>query len=113
MNDVRANQAVFVEPSGRNFLQQNPGHRWRASDPGGTIVRSLVTCRDLFSSNERVNDPFETFLALDHFDNQLSLDDLVIFENVRLKLLVAAADLSDNIVRLLLQMDLVDSDQIQ
>lgn len=72
-----------------------------------------MTRGDLFASNERINDPLKTLFTLNHFDDKLFLNDLVILENVRLKLLVTTADLSDHIIRLLLEMNLVDTNQVQ
>lgn len=57
--------------------------------------------------------PFKTLLALDHFDDQLSLDRLVVLDDVGLELLVASTNLSNHIVSLLLQMDLVDTNKEQ
>ena len=72
-----------------------------------------MTRGNLFTSNKCINDPLETFLALDHFDDELSFDDLVVLENVWLKLLITTANLSNNVVRLLLKMNFVDSHQVK
>ena len=68
---------------------------------------------NLLASNKGIHDPLETFLALNHLDDELSLDDLVVLENVRLKLLVAAANLRNHIVSFLFEMDLVESNQVE
>jgi len=91
----------------------DPGHSWRACSSSCTVICSLVARWNLFTPNQCINNPLDTFLALDHFNDQLSLNDLVIFENVRLKLLVASADLSNYIIRLLLEMNLIDSHQVK
>ena len=72
-----------------------------------------MTSGNLLASNKSINDPFETFLALNHFDNELSLNDLVILENVRFELLVATTDLRNHIVCFLFKMDFVQSNQIK
>ena len=68
---------------------------------------------NLFASHQCINDPLETLFTLNHFDDKLSLDLHLILKNVRFKLLVAATDLSNNIIRLLLKMNLIDSDQVK
>lgn len=72
-----------------------------------------MTRGDLFASNDSINDPLKTLFTLNHFDDKLFLDDLVILENVWLKLLVTTADLSNHIIRLLLEMNLVDTNQVE
>lgn len=68
---------------------------------------------NLLSVNESVADPLKTLLALDHLDDQLSLNSLVVLNDVGLKLLISSTDLGNDIISLLLKMDLVDTNQVK
>ena len=67
--------------------------------------------RNFFSVDKSVANPLKTLLALDHLDDQLSLNRFMILNDVWLELLVSTTDLSDDIISLLLKMDLVDTNQ--
>ena len=67
----------------------------------------------LLTSNEGINDPFKTFLALNHLDDELSLNRLVVLENVWLKFLIATTHLSDYIISLLLKVNLADTHEVK
>lgn len=87
---------------------------WRdTADSRGAIVCSLVHGWDLHAIYHGMADPLKTLLTLDHFDDQLSLNHLVVLDDVRLKLLVAATDLSNDVIGLLLEMDLIDTHEIE
>lgn len=64
------------------------------------------------ASDDGVDDPLETLLALDHLDQELPLKNLVVFLDVKFEFLVATADLCYDIVRLHFHVDLVDADQV-
>lgn len=77
------------------------------------IIGSLVHCWNLIAVDKRVHNPLETLLALDHLDNHLSLNCLVIFDNPWFELLVTSSNLGNDIVRFLLKMDLADTNQVE
>jgi len=69
--------------------------------------------RDLFTSNDGVCNPLKTLLALNHLDDELSLDRFMILEDVRLELLITSTDLGDNIISLLFKMDLANTNEVK
>lgn len=77
------------------------------------IVGNGRVIGDLVASDDGVDDPLKTLLALDHLDQELPLEDLVVLFDVKFEFLIAAADLRNDIVRLHFHVNLVDADQIQ
>lgn len=66
-------------------------------------------CWNLFTSNECIYNPLKTFFALDHLDDELTFNGLVVFEDVWLEFLVATTNLGNNIISFEFEMDLVDT----
>lgn len=106
-------ETVLVEARRWNLLHLNSRDIGRASNSSCTVVRSMVHRGNLFASNECIDNPLKTLLALDHFDDELSFDRFMILEDVRLKFLVASTNLRNYVIRLLLKVDLVDTHEIQ
>lgn len=79
---------------------------------GAAVVSDGRVVGDLVASDDGVDDPLETLLALDHLDQELPLKNLVVFLDVKFEFLVATADLRYDIVCLHFHVDLVDADQV-
>lgn len=107
-------KSILVETSRWNLLNLNSCDIWcHASQSCSTVICSLMHGWNLVACDKSVTNPFETFLTLNHLYDKLSLNSLVVLDNVRFKLLITSANLSNHIVSLLLKMDLVDTNQVK
>ena len=79
----------------------------------GAVVSGRGVVGHLVASDDGVDNPFKTLLGVDHFDQQLSFEKFVVLLDVELELLVASADLRNDIVTLHLHVDLVDTHEVQ
>ena len=77
------------------------------------IVSNCRVIWNFLTSDNGVDNPFETFLALNHFNKDLSLDNLMVLLDVELEFLVASANVCDDIVCLHFHVDFVDAHEIE
>ena len=113
MNNIRSNEAVLIKSIRRDPQQLNSRNLWRSRNSRSTIICGLMTSWDFFTSNQAVDNPLKTLLALNHLYDKLPLNDLMILKNIRLKLLITTTNLSNNIISFLFEMDLIETNEIE